>query len=330
MSRFKTIKTVASTLTIAVAVGFVMQYGEPAPGVGAAEAGPTYNKAPRTLMMSTNEKGQAVFGVPDVVTTPLDHASNVQPVVAVDVVYTELDVPTLGTILATPVIGCNTGLNAKRLPAAVIELTVIAPCFDDASFVVKHAGLAFSAVTDGDGNAIVNVPALVTDAAFSVLFENILQATTDIFVPELRQYDRAVLQWKNTNNMRLHAFEGGAQIGDPGHVWSASVHTAQDTREGRHGFVAYLGDAEADIPYQAEVYTFPAGQMNRNVAVDLRLGISVSEANCAREVEAQTIQTNAGETLVTSEIVIEMPSCDQVGEVVFLSNQFVDLKLASR
>lgn len=329
MSRFKTIKTVASTLTIAVAVGFVMQYGEPAAGVAPDEDGPTYNKAPRTLMMSTNAQGEAVFGVPDVVTTPLNHAANVQRIVAVDVVYTELDVPTLGTILATPVIGCETTLTAKRQPAAIVELSIAAPCFEDSSFVVMHEELGFSAVTDEDGNAVVSVPVLVTNAEFSVSFGNILQATTDIFVPELRQYDRAVLQWESADNMRLHALEGGAQIGDPGHVWSASIHTAEDTREGRHGFVVYLGETDADIPYQAEVYTYPAGQMNRDGAVDLRVGISVSEDNCAREVEAKTIQTNAGQTLVTSEIVVVMPSCDQAGEVLFVSDQFIDLALAS-
>lgn len=329
MSRLKTIKTVASTLTIAVAVGFVMQYGEPAAGVGPTEDGPTFNNAPRTLMMSTNAQGEAVFGVPDVVTSPLNHAANVQQVVAVDVVYSELDVPSLGTILATPVVGCETTMTAKRLPAAIVELSIVAPCFEDASFVVMHEYLGFSAQTDGDGNAVVNVPALVTDAAFSVSFENVLQAMTDIFVPELRQYDRAVLQWVSADNMRLHALEGGAQIGDPGHVWSASIHTAQDTSDGLHGFVVYLGEAGADIPYQAEVYTFPLGQMNRDGGVDLRVGISVSEENCEREVEATTIQTNAGQKLVKSNIIVAMPNCDQAGEVLFVSDQFINIALAS-
>ena len=329
MSRFKTIKTIASTLTIAVAVGFVMQYSEPAPSAGPAQDGVTYNKAPRSMMMSTNALGEAVFGVPDVVTTPLNHAANVQQVVAVDVVYSEFDVPNLGTILATPTVGCDTAISAKRLPAAIVELTIAAPCFDDASFVVMHEALKFSAVTDGDGNAVVTVPALVTKASFSVSFENVLQASTEIFVPELRQYDRAVLQCASVDNMRLHALEGGAQIGDAGHVWSASIHTAEDTRAGLHGFVLYLGETEADILYQAEVYTFPAGLMNRDGGVDLLVGIGVREENCAREVEAKTIQTNAGQDLVQSDIIFKMSECDQVGEVLFLNNMFNSPAIAS-
>lgn len=330
MSRFTTIKTIASTLTVAVAVGFVMQYDEPAPRIGAAEEGPVYNKAPRTLMMSTNAQGEAVFGVPDVVTTPLNHMANVQSVVAVDVVYTELDVPELGVLLATPGIGCDTVIATKRQPGAMVELSVSAPCFPDAEFLVHHEGLVFSAIKDGDGNATVTVPALVPNAEFAISVGNVMQASTSIFVPELRQYDRAVLQWASADNMRLHALENGAQIGDPNHVWSASAHTAENTRAGLNGFVAYFGETDAEIPYQAEVYTFPAGQMNRDAMVDLRVGVSVDETNCDQEVDAVTIQTNAGQMLVKSDIVARMPSCDQVGKVVFFDDMFSDLTLASR
>ncbi|MDP5086764.1 MAG: hypothetical protein NWQ23_15200 [Yoonia sp.] len=330
MSRFKTVKTILSTMTIAVAVGFVMQYGETAPNMQAGAENAMYNSAPRTLMMSTNAQGEAVFGVPNVVMTPLNHAANVQPVVAVDVVYTELDVPVLGTIMATPIIGCQTTLTTKRQPAALVELTIDAPCFANSTFTVRHNEMLFSGVTDRTGTALVTVPVLTTDAMFYVAFDNIVQASTEIFVPELRQYDRAVLQWEGTENMRLHALEGGAQIGDPGHVWSASIHTAEDARSGRYGFVVYLGIAQGELSYQAEVYTFPAGQMNTDAVVDLLVGVSVNEANCGREVDATTIQTNAAQTLVTSDVAIKMPDCDQIGQVALISDKFADLTLAAR
>ena len=329
MSRFKTIKTIASTLTIAITLGFVVQYGESTPLISDEDTTSTYNKAPRSLMLSTNAHGQPVFGVPNVVTTPIDHAANLQHVVAVDVVYTELDTPKFGPILATPVTGCGTTFSARREPAAIVALSLVAPCNEGQSFVVSHSGMQIAARTDRNGRAIVKVPALVTDAHFEVWFDNILKATTSIFVPELRRYDRAVLQWMTDDNMRLHALESGAQIGEPGHVWSASLHSAQDTREGRNGFVVYLGDSEADIPYQAEVYTFPEGQMNRDGGVDLRMGVTVTAHNCAREVDAMTIQTNAGQTLIETEITAQMPPCDQVGQVAMLRNKFSDLTIVS-
>lgn len=330
MSRLKTIKTVSSTLMIAVALGFVVQYGESSTEAVRSDDGPSDRSAPRTLMMSTNAQGQAVFGVPDVVTSPLKHAENVQPVVAVDLVYAELDVPRLGAIMATPILGCPTSVTAKRRPAAIVELTVAAPCFGNSDFVIHHEDMLVSAITDRKGVAVVNVPALITNAAFSVAFDNVVQAGVEIFVPELRQYDRAVLQWQSTDNMQLHALEGGADIGDAGHVWSASIHTAEDTRAGRHGFVVYIGTTAAEIPYQAEVYTYPSGSMNRDGLVDLQVGVSVSASNCGREVDAMTIQANAGQTLVKAYIAARMPACDAVGDVVLLGEKFSELTLASR
>ncbi len=330
MSRIKSIKTIASTLTIAVAIGFVMQYGEPASSAQRSDDVVANTSAPRTLMMATNAQGESVFGVPDVVTSPLNHAANMRPVVAVDVVYAELDVPNLGTIFATPIDGCETLLTTKRQVAAIIELTVSAPCFASSEFVVRHEGMLFAATTDRQGTAVVIVPALVTNAIFAVAFDNVVQASVRTFVPELRQYDRAVLQWQSDDNVRLHALEGGAQIGDSGHVWSASIHTAEDTRSGLHGFVVYLGTTDAEIPYQAEVYTFPAVQMGRDGGVDLQVGVGVSAANCGREVDATTIQTNAGRMLARADIAAQMPGCDSVGDVVLLSDKFIGLRLASR
>jgi len=329
MSRLKTIKTIASTLTIAVTLGFVVQYGETTPRVGSSDDQETYNRAPRSLMLSTNAQGQAVFGVPNVVTTPLNYAASIQRVVAVDAVYTELDVPDFGMIMESPASGCETRLTARREPAAMVALGVSAPCYESQSFVITHSGLKVAATTDRRGNAVVLIPALVPNAEFKVAFDNIQTASTKIFVPELRQYDRAVLQWSTGENMRLHALENGARIGDPGHVWSASLHTAEDARAGRNGFVVYLGDTEAVIPYQAEIYTLPEGRMNRDGGVDLRVGVTVTAENCGREVDAKTIQTNAGQMLVTTEVAMQMPVCDQIGEVAFLRDKFTDLTLVS-
>lgn len=329
MSRIKTIKTVASTLTIALTIGFLVQYGESTPRIAGSDDTEVYNKAPRSLMLSTNAQGQPVFGVPNIVTTPLDHAANAQRVVAVDAVYTELDVPTFGTIMATPAVGCETRLTARREPAAMVVLDVVAPCNANEGIVISHSGMRIAAETDRRGNAVVTVPALVPNAEFNVTFDNILSATTEIFVPELRQYDRAVLQWASGENMRLHALENGARIGDPGHVWSASLHTAEDARAGRNGFVVYLGDANAEVPYQAEIYTLPAGRMSRDGGVDLRVGVMVTAENCGREVDARTIQTNAGQMLIATDIAMQMPGCSQVGDVAFLRDKFTDLTLVS-
>lgn len=329
MSRLSTVKTVASTVLFAGAVGFIVQYGETAPTIGDDEASASYNKPPHTLMLSKNAQGEAVFGMPPITSTPADHAANVHEVLAVDVVYKELAVPRLGPILATPVIGCDTSVSAKRRPGAMVALTVSAPCFEDAEFAVQHEGMIFSATTDDDGAAEVLVPALMPNAMFEIAFDNIVQANTGIFVPELRQYDRVVLQWVGSENIRIHALEDGAQIGDPGHVWSASVHTPEDLQNGVHGFVVYLGSDETEMAYQAEVYTYHAGKMDRGGQVDLRVGVTVTDDNCAREVDATTMQTRGGQPPISARVAIPMPDCSQVGEVVLLRDKFADLALAT-
>lgn len=329
MSRIKTVKSIASTLTIAIAVGFLVQYGESGAVAGSDDEADALGNVPQSMMLATNALGQPVFGVPDVTTVPVDHAANVQRVVAVDAVYSEFAVPEMGTILAMPVPGCATTLTAQRKPAAMVDLNLVSPCKRNAIFFVEHEGLRFLGRTDDEGNAVIEAPALVAQAQFSVTFGNVREAEIDVFVPEIRRYDRAVLQWQTAANMQLHALEGGAQIGDPGHVWSASIHAAEDTRNGTYGFVVYLGSIEAEVPYQAEIYTFPPDLMNREGAVDLLIGVSVNDQNCGREVDATTIQTNAGERLVRETIAVQMPSCDQVGEIVFLDDQFTDLTLAS-
>lgn len=329
MSRLKTIKTIAATLTVAISVGYVAQYGETTPDMTGREVGESYNKAPRSLMLSTNAQGQAVFGVPNVVTTPLDHSANSQRIVAVDAVYSEFDTPVFQPIMALPVDECDTTINTSRQAAAMVLLNISSPCLRNETFVVSHSGMRVAATTDRQGNAAILMPALVPAAEFGVSFDNILAASTDIFVPELRRYDRAVLQWSTNDNIRLHAFENGAKIGDPGHVWSASFHTAEDTRAGENGFVLFVGDLDADTAFKAEVYTYPNGQLNPDSVVDLRIGVTVTEDNCGREVDAGTIQTNAGQTLVVKEVALQMPGCDQVGEVALLANKFTELRVVS-
>ncbi|MEM8538211.1 MAG: hypothetical protein AAGF56_10155 [Pseudomonadota bacterium] len=329
MSRFKTIKTIASTLTIAAAVGYVVQYGEQGTPLQPEAAAENALITPGLMVMATNAQGEAVFGVPPKSDGPVDHSVTRRSVVPVDAVYQELAVPRLGTVQATPVPGCETQISARRMVAAVVELTVQAPCEANQTYVVKHEGLRVAAVTNGDGVGVIEIPALMANADFEVFINNVQFGATQIFVPELRQYDRAVLQWMTQTNMRLHALEDGAAIGDTGHIWSASIHGPEDTREGLHGFVVYVGDNNADIPYQAEVYTHPAGQLGREGRVDLQIGVSVTADNCGREVDAETIQTNAGENLVVSTIRAQMPNCDEQGEIVFLTGQFADLTLVS-
>ncbi len=328
MSRISTIKTAATTLAVALGIGLVMQIGA---GNSTASDSPAADaSAVRTLMMATNAQGEAVFGVPDVVTTPLAHSKNTQTVLAVDVVYAEFAVPQMGTILATPIEGCAVTLFAAPEEAAMVSLSLSAPCANNADFVLRHEAFQITARTDGDGNATLLAPALLQDATYVVLFDNVEHARVNVEVPEVRFFDRAVLQWDDVFNLQLHAFESGASIGDPDHVWSASIHTPENAISGEDGFVMRFGTTHADIPYLAEVYTYPIGHDDRADPTILQVGVAVTEQNCGREVDTVLIQSNMGQSLFTQKVAAALPGCDAIGEVAMLRDKFENLTLALR
>lgn len=329
MSRIKTMTTTLATFSVALGIGFVMQYGEEAVASPANADEEVDRSVVRSIMVSTNAQGDSIFSVPDVVTTPLAHIENVQTVAAVDAVYQEVAVPALGTLLAVPFDDCTTDFTAQPDVAAMVQLSISSPCNADAFFLVRHEGMTFSGQADDDGNAVLQIPALSANASYALSFHNIEEGRVTVAVPDVGLYDRAVLQWYGKHNLQLHALEFGAKIGDPGHIWSASTNSPEQAYAGERGFMVHLGAPEADLPYQAEVYTFPSGRLNRDGSIVLQIGVTITENNCGRELDATTIQTNAGQMLVVEELKIQMPNCGAVGDFMMLRDRFEDLTLAS-
>ncbi len=330
MAGASTMTTIVSTCAIAVGIGFLMQYDEAGPSDEVRAARVSNRTAVQSVMASKNSVGDSVFGVPDVVTTPLAHIYNTQAASAIDATYPETETPMMGTILATPFGACQTELSAVVDVAAMVNLTVNAPCYRNAYFVVLHKGMVFSARTDAAGAANLQIPALSADAAFAVSFDNVEVATATLTVPEAGNYDRTVLQWRSKDNLQLHALEFGASLGELGHVWSASTNSPGMAQMGESGFTVRLGTSVADIPYLAEVYTFPSGLLNRDGVIALQLGVAVSDRNCGREVDATSIRTNAGQMLVLKQLTIAIPACDMAGQLIILPNIFQDVTLAAR
>ena len=332
VSGMSTLKTVLATGAVVLAAGFIMQIAQTS-SAGKAETEKVktaYQASVTSVMVVNNAKSDSIFGVPDVVTTPLPHKKNLQTVSAVDSFYPERDAPAMGTIQATPIENCPTQLTAVPDVAALVDLEVAAPCHRNAFFVIRHMEMAFSGQTDSDGNASMRAPALASEASFSISFANVEVATTALTVADVGLYDRAVLQWRGKDNLQLHALEFGAKIGDPGHIWSASTTSAELAMKGQRGFITRLGTTEADIPYLAEIYTFPSGLLNRDGAISLAVGAVVTQSNCGREVDAEAIQTNSGSMVVVRDLKIPMPGCDALGKSILLPNMFQDMTLAAR
>ena len=316
MSRMRTIKTVLATFSVALGLGFLVQYDSG--GAASGEAAPT--TVPRAVTVVTSRQAQSVFGVAENTHTLADHLANVQAVVHVADNYTEEPAPELGTISATSVIDdrCKVTLSAAAVPAAMAGLSINAPCNKRTEFVISHDGLRFSGRTDRDGVASVSIPVLSQDGEISVLINNMEQARTSIAMRDALQYDRTILQWRGEENLQLHVLEGDASFGENGHIWSGSVHTPNLAILGQHGFVAHYGTRYAAIPYQAEVYTYPARSVRADMVVKMPVGVMVTDENCDRSFNVQVIQVVAGQVSTPTNVSIDTPSCDNAGQFIVL------------
>lgn len=269
-------------------------------------------------MLVPNAEGTPVFGFPADLVRPVRHDLNTRSTVPVAAVYVEADVPSLGTIMAPPDSNCPAELSARRAADAMVTLSVFLPCVVDRDVMIQHDLVRFSARTDDEGRLETVVPALAVEAEFAIFVDNVEQTRTSIPVPALRNYDRAVLQWRDTGNLQLHAFAAGAGIGDAGHVWSASVQDAAGSR----GFVQRLGTDRADPPYLAEVFTYPRGGWQAASDMALKIGVALTAENCGRTTPVTTFQINRGDLVMRRDMSILLPDCTAAGTVVMLDDRF--------
>ncbi|SFR54684.1 hypothetical protein SAMN04488005_2781 [Yoonia tamlensis] len=316
MLRTITVKTVLTTVALALGIGFFVQLGETLPSMTRA---PVTTTVPRAVTVVTNTRTSAIFGVPAINHQLVDHLSQVQTVAYVHT-NSEVDAPEMGIISAAPVIDdpCKVVVSASGIPAAMAVLAIDAPCHQNADFVVVHETLRFSGRTDATGHAEVRTPILAKDARFSVRFGNVEHGRTAIYMPDVAHYDRTILQWRGADYLQLHVLEAGARIGQTGHIWTGSSHTGEITVLGQRGFVASYGSARTGIPLQAEVYSFPARFGRPDMSVDMPIGLMVTPENCGRAVDVQLIQVVLGQIWSPTDIAISVPSCDSVGEFVML------------
>lgn len=321
------IKTILGTVAVAFAAGFVLQLTNSG-DIDVTNVTEVPQTTVTSVMAVNNAQGSSRFGVSDVVTTPLPHVRNIEAVAAVANTYVEPETPALGTVQAGPGGQCQAKLDAVPAVAALVDLTLTAPCNRNASFVIRHGSMLFSERTDADGNARLRVPALSVDARFTVSFANVETAAVAVNMPDVRSRHRVVLQWRGTDNLKLHALEFGAQIGEPGHIWTASTAAAETAEGAAHGFMVHLGRTDTDIPYQAEIYTHPINTDGVADEIQLDVGAVVTAENCGRALDAVAIQSVGGETGLR-QLRIPMPSCNAQTASLLVPNMFADMALTA-
>jgi hypothetical protein len=224
---------------------------------------------------------------------------------------------------------CGVALGAVALPAALVELTLSAPCAPSAQAHIHHQGMVFTVATDAAGEAQLTVPALAEAAVFMVDIGPDGGAVAVVTVPDMTDYDRAVLQWQGSVGPEIHALEFGAAHGEAGHVWHGAPRAADMALAGEGGFLMRLGDGAGLNPQMAEVYTFPSAGTRTSGQVVFSVETPVTDETCGRDLAAQTIQVSPGAEPFAFDLTLAVPDCDFTGEILVLRDMILDLTVAA-
>lgn len=224
---------------------------------------------------------------------------------------------------------CTPVMSGSAGPAALVNLSLNAPCHGDTELIIHHQGMMISALTNEFGDADLVVPALAPISVFIADFDDGQVAIYTTPVPDFADYDRSILQWEGDAGLQIHALEFGADYGDAGHVWQASANEIGPAMHGQSGFVVRLGHEAVDGGHFAEIYSFPRGTSERSGVVQISAEVEVNDFNCGRDLSAQSIQILGSQAPQSTDLTLPMPGCDAVGDILILENVFEDLEIAA-
>ncbi len=319
--------TVGGTIACALGIGYFMQQGEMPAGQTAVASPQPVKQAQLDPVKSTDD---VVLDLEEIVLTaapteeePVITEFKVAGVLPMEFAVTQPEP-------APKIVDCSIVARASVVKTANVDLTVSAPCFKNERLTVHHNGLMFTETTNADGDLQVEIPAFSNRAVFIVEFQNGKGAVAVADVPLFAKVNRVAVQWAGNGGFQVHAREFGADYGEEGHVWSGSAHLeGAETDPYSGGYVTRLGDAETLAPKLVEIYSFPVGQTEQQGSVRLSVETEVTPANCGRKITAQSLELRGGESPRTRDLVLTMPDCAAVGDLLVLNNLVDDLIIAS-
>lgn len=337
MLQRKKIFTAGATFSVALGIGFVMQNSDVLAArptgsemqmvVAAGEQDQlAFSNGPELIAPMTDEDLGILAEAEQAVAVQETQAPILVAAIEPEPVFKPIPlVPQKSTPLASEVaLDCSPVMTATAAPAAFAEIEINAPCHRNTGLTLHHQGMMFSAATDEKGHVSLSAPALTREAVFIAAFDTGDGAVATIEVPEVANFERAVLQWQGENAFAINAFEAGARFGEDGHI--SALHPRDlAALENDRGFLVRLGDSRAPQQFLAEVYTFPA---DAKLDVVLSVDAAITKSNCDREVTAQSIQISPDSVAEALDLVMVMPACESAGDFLVLNNMFRDLKLA--
>jgi hypothetical protein len=224
-----------------------------------------------------------------------------------------------------PAPDCAVRMNLTALPNAMIGLALDAPCQPGARVVLGHAGLAFTLVTSAEGTLATSLPALSAEAKVTVQMPGGQDVSASVQIPDAAALRRFAVQWQADDAFQLHAFESGADYGEPGHLSADRPGLALPGVPAAGGFVTVLGDATAGLPLLAQVYTFPKDDAT---PAEVVVEAAVTPATCGRDLLGETLSTFGGQ-VTRADLTLAMPDCSALGDILVLKNLLPDTKIAA-
>jgi hypothetical protein len=287
--------------------------------------------------MQSNAPRRAALQVPHVVArmAPMARAARFTPPSARPVPVlpsarpVALDLPQdagtrpIGLAAAEP--SCTPKLRLSPAPAAMLRLSLDAPCNASERVVIHADGLAFTALTSDQGRLTLALPAMHDPAKVAVRLAGGARATATAAVPALAGLSRVAVQWMGRDAFRIDALEFGAGFGTPGDV-SPDNPRGPDATDG--GFLTDLGDASVPRPMRAEVYTVPKARTTGG-KVEVLVQAPVTPGTCGRDLLGQMLTAGAA---APADVTLAMPACDpaSTGQFVALPGLAPVLQVASR
>lgn len=345
MSRAKEVGTAVGTLVCALGIGFVMQSTDTA---SQRYGSPLDSRPASTTPIATNADTQidveahadTVMEVERITLTSAQSTVYDGAQAQKEEPASEPKTAAIGALKPSTIVSsvdalmdkdedCGVKAAASPREAAFVRLDVMSSCRRDAPLTIHHNGMMFTGKTDAQGALSMSVPALSQSAVFIVSFADGDGAVAHTHVSDLDQIRRVVLQWEGHAGFELHAREFGADYGETGHVWNGSQSILSRVMSGKGGILTALGHAASDTPLFAEVYSFPAGRTAQDGDVDLSVEAAVTETNCGKAVEAQTLEWDRSFKLRTQNLTVNIPPCESVGDYLVLNNVLDNLKVAS-
>ena len=333
MARSKQLMTVIAALTCAAGIGFVMQNSESARAHYGAEKNRLEQDGATGVKGAS--AGGAVLDVQEITLTSAEYESDVivptvdEAVAALSAPAEELPEPGVSPV-SEAVEACAITVSARPVAAAMVELSMQAPCLPNERVTIHHNGMLFTETTTDAGGVDLRVPALARDSVFILAFANGEGTVAQTTVEEIDQFDRAVLQWKGDIGFQIHAREFGADYGSAGHIWSEEPGDIASVVTGSGGVLTRYGDTSAADPLLAEVYTFPKSATERTGSVALSVEAEVTHANCGLEIEAQSLEVQPDGLIRTQNLILPVPDCEATGSFLVLNNLLQDLKVAGK